>query len=129
MDVQQLVAEFLASDHGSQAAQALADQGVNPDDAQQMLSQAAQAAHGHLEEQSSGLLGNRADGSFLAALASGLVHGEGLVQSLEDGGAGVLNDRVAESLAEKMDVSPDTAATIAATVTPYLTSFLKEKLT
>lgn len=128
MDVQQLVSEFLASDHGSQAAQALADQGVNPDDAQQMLSQAAEAAHGHLEEQSAGLLGNHAGGSFLAAFASGLVHGDGLVKSLEDGGEGILSGRVAESLAEKMGVSPDTAATVAAAATPYLTSFLKEKL-
>lgn len=44
MDVQQLVSEFLASEHGSQATQALAAQGIGAEDAQQMLSQAAETA-------------------------------------------------------------------------------------
>lgn len=128
MDMQQLVSEFLNSDHGAQAAQALADQGVNPDDAQQMLSQAAQAAHAHVEEQGAGLLGNNAGGSFFAAFASGLVRGDGIMGSLKDGGEGILGGRVAESLAEKMGIPPSTASTIAAAATPYLASFLKEKL-
>jgi len=128
MDVQQLVSEFLASEHGSQAAQALAAQGIGADDAQQMLSQAAETAHAHVEEQNAGLLGEHAGKSFFAAFAAGLVRGDGFFQSLVAGGQGVLTGRVAESLAEKMGIDPGTAATVAAAATPYLVAFLKEKL-
>ncbi|MBV8634395.1 MAG: hypothetical protein JO002_07890 [Burkholderiaceae bacterium] len=128
MDMQQLVSEFLASDHGGQAAQALAAQGINAEDAQQMLSQAAQTAHAHVEEQSGGLMGEHAGRSFFSAFAAGLVRGDGFFKSLEEGGEGILTGRVAESLAEKMGIDPSTAATVAAAATPYLVSFLKEKL-
>jgi len=128
MDMQQLVSEFLASDHGNQAAQALADQGINPDDAQQMLGQVAETAHAHVEEQSSGLMGDHAGKSFFAAFAAGLVHGDGFLKSLTEGGEGILTGRVAESLAEKMGMDPGMAATVAAAATPFMVSFLKEKL-
>jgi hypothetical protein len=128
MDAQQLVSEFLASEHGSQATQALADQGIGADDAQQMLSQAAEAAHAHVEEQGSGLLGDHAGKSFFAAFAAGMVRGDGFFKSLMGGGEGVLTGRVAESLAEKMGVDPSTASTVAAAATPYLVAFLKERL-
>ncbi|CAG2127345.1 hypothetical protein LMG31506_00451 [Cupriavidus yeoncheonensis] len=128
MDVQQLVTEFLASEHGGQAAQALADQGIGADDAQQMLSHAAEAAHDHVEEQGGGLMGEHAGKSFFAAFAAGLVHGDGFFQSLKEGGEGILTGRVAESLAGKMGIDPATASTLAAAATPYLVAFLKEKL-
>jgi hypothetical protein len=127
MDMQQLVSEFLASDHGTQAAQALADQGVNPADAQQMLGQVAETAHAHVEEQGGGLLGDHAGKSFFAAFAAGLVHGDGFFKSLTEG-EGILTGRVAESLGEKMGLDPGTAATVAAAATPYMVAFLKEKL-
>jgi hypothetical protein len=127
MEMQQLVSEFLASEHGNQATQALADQGVNPDDAQQILGQVAETAHAHVEEQSGGLLGEHAGRSFFAAFAAGLVKGDGVFKSLEEGGEGVLTGRVAESLAEKMGIDPGTASTIAAAATPYVVSFLKER--
>jgi hypothetical protein len=128
MDVQQLVSEFLASEHGNQATQALAAQGISADDAQQMLSQAAETAHTHVEEQNAGLMGEHAGRSFFAAFAAGLVHGDGFFKSLTEGGEGVLSGRVAESLAEKMGIDPSTASTVAAAATPYLVAFLKEKL-
>jgi hypothetical protein len=128
MDVQQLVSEFLNSEHGGQAAQALADQGINPDDAQEMLSHAAEAAHAHTEEQSAGLLGDNPGKSFFSAFAAGLVRGDGFFKSLEDGGEGVLTGRVAESIAAKMGIDPATASTVAAAATPYVVAFLKEKL-
>lgn len=128
MDVQQLVSEFLASEHGSEATQALAQQGISGDDAQQMLSQAAQAAHAHVEEQSGGLMGEQPGKSFFAAFASGLVRGDGFFKSMMEGGEGILTGRVAESLAEKMGIDPSTASTVAAAATPYLAAFLKEKL-
>lgn len=128
MDVQQLVSEFLASEHGNQAAQALADQGVSPGDAQQVLGAAAETAHAHVEEQSSGLLGDHPGKSFFAAFAAGLVRGDGFFKSMEEGGEGILTGRVAESIAQRMGVDPGTASTLAAAATPYVVSFLKEKL-
>ena len=128
MDAQQLVTEFLASEHGGQAAQALADQGIGSDDAQQMLSHAAEAAHAHVEEQGGGLMGEHAGKSFFAAFAAGLVHGDGFFESLKAGGEGILAGRVAESLAGKMGIDPATASTLAAAATPFLVAFLKEKL-
>ncbi|MEM5387138.1 hypothetical protein VSR68_26575 [Paraburkholderia phymatum] len=128
MDVQQLVSEFLASEHGNQAAQALADQGVSPDDAQQMLGQVAETAHAHVEEQSAGLMGEHPGKSFFAAFAAGLVRGDGFFKSIEEGGEGILTGRVAEALAQKMGVDPAVASTVAAAATPYVVAFLKEKL-
>jgi hypothetical protein len=129
MDVQQLASEFLASEHGNLATQALAAQGVSADDTQQMLSQVAETAHGHVEEQSSGgFMGDHAGKSFFASFASGLVRGDGFLNSLVEGGEGILTGRVAEELASKMGVDPSTASTIAAAATPYVVAFLKEKL-
>ncbi|MFK0380081.1 hypothetical protein [Pandoraea sp. NPDC090278] len=130
MDVQQLVSEFLASEHGSQATQALTAQGISGDDAQQMLSQATQAAHESVQEQGGeggGLMGDHAGKSFLAGFAAGLVRGDGFFKSIEDGGAGMLTGRVAESLAGRMGIDPATASTVAAAATPYIVAFLKEK--
>ncbi|VVE23054.1 hypothetical protein PHO31112_03234 [Pandoraea horticolens] len=127
MDVQQLVSEFLASEHGNQATQALAAQGISGDDAQQMLSQAAEAAHSSADEQSGGLMGEHSGKSFLAGFAAGLVRGDGFFKSLEDGGAGMLSGRVAEALASRMGIDPSTASTVAAAATPYILAFMKEK--
>lgn len=128
MDAQQLVSEFLASGHGDMATQALGGQGIGVEEAQQMLSQVAQTAHGHVEEQSGGsLLGEHAGKSFSASFAAGLIRGDGFFKSLVDGGEGVLTGRVAESLAAKFGIDPSTAFTIAAAATPYVVAFLKEK--
>ncbi|NRO96232.1 hypothetical protein GWC77_09820 [Paraburkholderia sp. NMBU_R16] len=128
MDAQQLISEFLSSEHGSQAAQALASQGIGADDAQQMLSQAAETAHAHVEEQGGGLLGESPGKSFFAAFAAGIVRGDGVFKSLMEGGEGVLTGRVAESIANRMGVDPSVASTVAAAATPYLVAFLKERL-
>ena len=67
MDAQQFISDFLASPQGAQAAQALGAQGLSGDSAQQVLSQAAEATHAHVEEQGAGLLGDHAGRSFFAA--------------------------------------------------------------
>jgi hypothetical protein len=126
MDVQQLVSEFLASEHGSQATQALSAQGVGTVDAQQILSQAAATAHTQGEE-SGGLMGEHAGRSFFSAFAAGLVRGDGFLKSMMDGGQGVLAGRVAESLADRMGIDPSIASTLSAAATPYLVAFLKER--
>lgn len=128
MDAQQLISEFLDSEHGAQAVQALSAQGVSEADAQQLLGHAAAAVHERANEQSTGLLGDHASKSFFAAFAAGLVRGDGFFKSLVDGGEGVLTGRVAESLAARAGVDSSTASTIAAAATPYVLGFLKQRL-
>ncbi|MBS0434991.1 MAG: hypothetical protein JSR75_08865 [Proteobacteria bacterium] len=127
MDVQQFVSEFLASDHGAQALQALGAQGLSADEAQQVLGQAAEAAHAHVEQQGAGLLGSHPGRSFFAAFTAGMVRGDGFLKSLVDGGEGVISGRVAESIAGNAGMNASTASTLAAAATPYLTAFLKQK--
>jgi hypothetical protein len=129
MDAQQLISEFLASDHGAQAVQALGAQGVSEADAQQVLATATEAAHAHVEEQASGgLLGEHAGKSFFAAFAAGVVRGDGFFKSLEEGGEGVITGRIAESLAARAGVDPSTASALAAAATPFILGFLKQRL-
>ncbi|VVE42539.1 hypothetical protein PAN31117_04639 [Pandoraea anapnoica] len=127
MDVQQLVSEFMTSELGKQARQALISQGVNADDAQKMLGHATDVAHAGTEEQSSSWMGDHAGKSFFAAFAAGLVRGDGFLKSLEGGGAGMLTGRVAQALANRMGIDSATASTVAAAATPYIVSFMKEK--
>ena len=129
MDTQELLSQFLSSDHGAQAMQALGAQGVSEADAQTMLGHAAEAAQAHVADTSGGgLLGDHAGKSFLASMAAGLMRGDGLMKSLEGGGEGVLSGRVAEMLASRAGVDPALASTLAAAATPFLVSFLKEKM-
>lgn len=133
MDAQQLITEFLDSEHGSQALQALTQQGISEADGQQLLAQVAQAAHEHVEEQhqsqgGGGLLGEHAGKSFFAAFAAGMVRGDGFFKSLMEGGEGIMTGRVAESLAERAGVDSSTASTIAAAATPFVVAFLKQRL-
>jgi hypothetical protein len=128
MDMQQLLGEFLASEHGAQATQALVAQGVNADDAQQLLRHAVSAAGDHVEEQNAGLLGDHPGKSFLAAFAAGLVKGDGFFGSLVGGGEGVMTGRIAEAMAARAGLDPSTASALAAVATPFVVNFLKQKL-
>lgn len=127
MDAQQFISEFLNSEHGAQAVQALGAQGVSEADAQQLLTHAAGASYAQVEEQHSGVMGEHAGKSFFSAFASGLVRGDGFLKSLVDGGEGVMSGRVAESLAERAGLDPSTASAVAAAATPYVVGFLKQK--
>jgi len=128
MDAQQMLEEFLGSSHGQSAMADLQAQGHSPEAAAQYLAHATEAAHAHVQEQGSGLLGAHPGRNFLAAFASGLVKGDGLWGSMKDGLEGVLGGRVAEAIATKAGVDGGTASGIAAALTPYLTSFLQNKL-
>lgn len=128
MDIQQLISEFLSSEHGAQAAQALSQQGFNESDVQQLLGNATEAASSHVEEQNAGIMGEHAGKSFFAAFAAGLVRGDGFFSSLVEGGEGILSGRVAESLAARAGIDSGTASTVAAAATPYIVAFLKERL-
>ncbi len=128
MDAQQLLSDFLSSAHGTDALQALGQQGVSAGDAQAFLGHATDAAYEQAQAQSSGMMGDHAGKSFFSAFASGLVRGDGFFKSLLDGGEGVVVGRVAEALAERAGLDPSTAASIAAAATPYVAAFLKQKL-
>ncbi|HEY8088474.1 MAG TPA: hypothetical protein VIF09_11530 [Polyangiaceae bacterium] len=128
MDVQSLIGEFLGSQHAQGAMGALAQAGIDPGTAPQLLSVAAEAGGNHVEKEGAGLLGENPGKSFFAAFASGLVKGDGVFGSLEDGAEGVLVGRITEALCDKCGVDSATASTIAAAVTPYVSSFLKSKL-
>lgn len=131
MDAQQLVSEFLASEHGAQAAQALSAKGFSEADTQQLLGQATEAAHDQVVQQGAqpggGILGDHAGKSFFASFAAGLAHGDGFLKSLVDGGEGIMTGRVAESLAVRAGIDPAMAATVAAAATPYIVAFLKQR--
>jgi len=126
MDAQQLISEFLASGHGAQATLALAAQGIGAEDAQQMLSQAVDVTHAHVNEQAPEESHNGRN--FFAAFAAGLVRGDGFFKSLLEGGEGIITGKVTAALADRLGIDPGTASTVAAAATPYITAFLKEKL-
>lgn len=128
MDASALFSEFMASEHGAGAADALAGLGIDPGQASQMLAHATEAAHAHVESQGAGLMGSHPGKSFFAAFASGLVRGDGFFKSLTEGGEGIITGRVAEALAARAGVDSSTASTIAAAATPYLMAFLRNKL-
>lgn len=127
MDAQQLVSEFLGSDHGAQALQALTSQGLSDADAQQVLTHAAGAAADHATADAAPS-GGHTGSSFLAGFAAGLARGDGFLKSLVDGGEGILGGHMAEAIAARAGIDPATASTLAAAVSPYVVGFLKQRL-
>lgn len=130
MDVEGLVGNFLSSGEGQQAMSALQAKGISPDDATTYLTHTATAVAGHAEDQaqSHGILGDHPGTSFFAAFASGLVKGDGVLGSLEDGAGGVVTARVVEALCDKAGLDPKMAEVVAAAATPYAMSFIKSHL-
>jgi hypothetical protein len=122
--------EFTASAHGRDAMDALAQNGIVGQDAENVIQHAAAAAHAHVEDhaQSSGILGAHPGRSFFAAFAAGLLKGDGVFGSIADGAEGVVSGRIAEAIANKAGIDPSLASTAAAAVTPFLVTFLKGKL-
>ena len=131
MNIESLVQKFLNSVHGQSAASALSAQGIDDSQVQDALSHAARAGVAHVEQahkDNGGFLGEHAGMSFFAAFASGIVKGDGVMGSLEDGAAGVVIGRITEALQAKMGWDSATADAAAAATAPYVTSFLKEEL-
>ena len=129
MDIAGLVEGFLASEHGQQAAAALTQQGIPAEQVQQILGAAAQAGASHVEQahkDNGGILGEHAGMSFFAALASGLVKGDGIAGSLEDGAVGVVIARITEALTAQLGIDSGTADAAAAATAPYVMAFLKQ---
>jgi hypothetical protein len=66
--------------------------------------------------------------SFFAAFASGLVKGDGVFGSLEDGAVGVIEGRIAGLLTAHMGIDSAAADAAAAATAPYVLAFLREHL-
>jgi hypothetical protein len=124
------ISDFTSSSHGRDAMDALAQNGIVGQDAENVIQHAAAAAHAHVEEhaQSTGILGAHPGKSFFAAFAAGLLKGDGVFGSIADGAEGVISGRIAEAIATKAGLDSSMASTAAAAVTPFLVSFLKSKL-
>ncbi len=130
MEAQALIGTFLSSEQGQQALAALQDKGISTDAAQTYLGHALDATQAHVDDHaaSHGILGDHPGKSFFAAFASGLLKGDGVLGSLEDGALGVVSGRVVEALCDKAGVDSSTATMIAGAVTPYAMSFLKSHI-
>ena len=74
------------------------------------------------------LLGDHGGRNYLAGIAAGMMRGDGIVGSLEDGALGVVTGRITEALVNKAGLDGGTASTIAAAATPYIAGYLREKL-
>ena len=131
MDLSSLLGRFLESAHGRNAAAALSSQGFDDHATNQILGHSLSAGAAHVEQahqSGGGLLGRHAGTSFFAAFASGLVHGDGLRGSLEDGVVGVVEGRIVALLTAHMGVDSATADAAAAATAPYVLAFLREHL-
>ena len=130
MDTQQIIQSFLHSSEGRQAASALADVGIEESKISQVLHHAARAGIEHVEAdaQRGGILGEHAGMSFFAAFASGLLKGDGVVGSLEDGVGGVVVGRIAEAITASVDIDSSLVDAAAAATAPYVMAYLKKHL-
>jgi hypothetical protein len=131
MDIATLAKNFIGSEHGQQAAGALADAGFGADQVEQILTHATHAGAAHVEQHhqdSGGLLGHHAGMSFFAAFASGIIKGDGVIGSLEDGAAGVVIGRITEALTAQLGLDSTMADAAAAATAPYVMAFLKSHI-
>ena len=131
MDIANLVEKFLQSEHGQGAAAALEQQGFAGAQVQEILGHAARAGAAHVEQahkDNGGILGEHAGMSFFAAFASGIIKGDGVLGSLEDGAGGVVVGRIAEALTAQMGLDSGVADAAAAATAPYVMAFLKQHL-
>jgi hypothetical protein len=127
MDIASLVNTFLQSTHGQSAASALSAQGYGGNDVQQILNHSMSAGAAHVE-QAHNAGGGHGGMSFFAAFASGLIKGDGVFGSLEDGAVGVIEGKIVSLLTARMGMDSTAATAAAAATAPYVLAFLREHL-
>ena len=130
MDTQHIINQFIHSSEGRDAAGALANAGIEESKISQVLHHAARAGIEHLEADAAkgGILGEHAGMSFFAAFASGLIKGDGMLGSLEDGAAGVVVGRIAEAITASVDIDSGMVDAAAAATAPYVMAYMKKHL-
>ena len=128
MEVSPLLSRFLESPHGQAAASALSAQGYGDDDVRQILGHSISAGAAHVEaaHQAGGV--QHGSLSFFAGFASGLLKGDGIRGSLEDGAVGLIEGRIVSLLTAHMGIDSATADAAAAATAPYVLAFLREHL-
>ena len=127
MDNSSLLGSFIGSSHGQNAASALSAQGFGGDEVRQILNHSFSAGAAHVE-QAHNNGGGHGGMSFFAAFASGLIKGDGVFGSLEDGAVGVIEGRIVALLTARMGMDSAVANTAAAATAPYVLAFLREHL-
>jgi hypothetical protein len=127
MNIPSLLNKFLESSHGQSAASALSAQGFGASDVRQILDHSVSAGAAHVE-QAHNNGGGHAGMSFFAAFASGLIKGDGVFGSLEDGAVGIIEGRIVALLTARMGMNSAAATAAAAATAPYVLAFLKQHL-
>jgi hypothetical protein len=128
MDISSLLGRFLESSHGQAAASALSAQGFNDGDVQQILTHSLSAGADHVEQAHQAGGGQHGGLSFFAGFASGLIKGDGIRGSLEDGAIGLIEGRIVTLLTARMGIDSAAANAAAAATAPYVLAFLREHL-
>jgi hypothetical protein len=135
---EQMLAGFATSDQGKSALSALQQQGISATDAQSFLTHAVPAAAESMHQQTAGqaqptlglfnIFGGHAGKEFLLSAVAGLLKGDGIVGSLEDGGMGVIGGHIGEVVANRMGWDQDRAGKLAAVATPFIVSYVHSHL-
>jgi hypothetical protein len=128
MDLSPLLDKFLESPHGQGAASALSAQGYSGDDVQKILHHSISAGADHVEQAHKAGGGHHAGISFFAGFASGLIKGDGVFRSIEDGAVGVIEGKIVGLLTAHMGIDSAAADAAAAATAPYVLAFLREHL-
>jgi hypothetical protein len=125
-----VIQQFLGSPEGADAAEALRGAGVPEESIRDVLHHAARAGIEHLENDAreGGILGKHAGMSFFAAFASGLIQGDGLVGSLEEGALGVVVGRITEAITASVGLDSGLADAAAAATAPHVMKYLKRHI-
>ncbi len=133
-----LLSEFTSSKQAQDATAALASKGYSPADAEKFIAEALPAAKEAMEQQTAShpkpevglfnLFGGHAGKEFLIGLTEGIVRGDGVVGSFEDGGMSMIAGHIAEVIAPRLNISAETAGDVAAVVAPFIFHYAHEKL-
>lgn len=134
----ELLQQFMGSSQGAAALQALQQQhGLDPATAQQSMSAATVGAAQALHQADGGtanplgnilaMLGGGAGGNAIAGALSGMLGGGGLQGAVQGGLSGVLVGRVAEAIASRTGMNPQTASAVAASLAPHLLNFIQHR--
>ena len=135
---EELVTDFMSSVHGQSALSAIQAKGFSGDDAARLLNEAVPAAREAMEGAAGAhpephvglfnLFGGHAAKEFLIGLTEGIVRGDGVVGSLEDGGISLIAGHIGEVIAPRIGISDEVAGDVAAAVAPFIVRFVHEKL-
>lgn len=135
---EQMLSEFTGSTQGQNALAALQQKGFSPQAAYGLLGHAVPAATEAMHTATAGhqepalglfnIFGGHAGREFLTGAVAGLLRGDGLVGSLEDGGIGMISGHVAEVIALRTGMNQAVAGEVAAAVTPFIVHYAHDKL-